>query len=65
MVRTPWHLKEEVEVSCRRVLVWHSNGSEEIFEIDEDLGLSPSEQAIKHFLIKRKGVQDIASLKMI
>jgi Ca2+-binding EF-hand superfamily protein len=66
MVRTPWHLKgEEVDINCRRVLVWHSNGGQEIFQIDADLGMNPSKQSLKHFLTKEKGVQDIAEVKIV
>ena len=37
MVRKPWHIKVHVDIGCRRVLVWHSNGSQDIVTIGDDI----------------------------
>ena len=66
MVRTPWHLKgNEVDINCRRALIWHSNGGQEIFEIDANLGLNPPKPMLIQYLMKEKGAHDIADIKLV
>ena len=65
MIRKPWHLKGDVvNVGCRRALVWHSNGGEEIFELSADVPLSPNKGFLRSYL-KRRGVLDIADVRII
>jgi len=66
MVRSPWHLKsDEVDVGCRRVLVWHSNGAQEIITVGDDIPISSN----KHFLVEKLtndyGVEDISDIKLV
>ena len=49
--------------SCRRVLVQHHDGQQEIVEIKNDLGLGKDPEKIKLALI-RQGVNNIKSIKL-
>ena len=49
--------------SCRRVLVTHMDGSQEIVEVKNDLGLGSDPEKIKMALM-RQGVSSIKSIKL-
>ena len=66
MMRNAWHISGEDDLSnttCRRVLVEHNDGRQEVYEIKDDLGLKlePSDIALR---LERQGVTDIASVKL-
>ena len=67
MIRNAWHINGGsgwmANTSCRRVLVTHMDGSQEIIEVKNDLGLGSDPEKIKLALM-RQGVSSIKSLKL-
>lgn len=67
MIRNAWHISGGsgwmANTSCRRVLVQHHDGQQEIVEIKNDLGLGKDPEKIKLALI-RQGVNNIKSIKL-
>eukprot|EP00946_MAST-07B_sp_MAST-7B-sp1_P001712 g1712.t1 len=67
MVRNAWHISGGngwmANSSCRRVLVSHMDGSQEIVEVKNDLGLGSDPEKIKMALM-RQGVSSIKSIKL-
>ena len=68
MIRNAWHISggkgNAANTSCRRVCVTHSDGSEEICEIMNDLGIGPKDiQKMKKRLIEQ-GVEDIKKITL-
>lgn len=49
---------------CRRVLVVHSDGSEEVVEIKDDLGVAADDIAEMRRRLTAQGVTDIARLEL-
>ena len=50
--------------TCRRVLVIHSDLSEEIVEIKDDLGFDAKDVAATKARLERQGVRDIAEVRL-
>ena len=67
MIRNAWHISGGSgwmsNTTCRRVLVEHHSGQQEIVEIKNDLGLGKDPEKIKLALI-RQGVNNIKSIKL-
>jgi Ca2+-binding EF-hand superfamily protein len=67
MIRNAWHISGGkgwmANTSCRRVLVTHLDGSQEIVEVKNDLGLGSDPEKIKMALM-RQGVSSIRSIKL-
>lgn len=67
MIRNAWHVSGGSawmsNTTCRRVLVEHHSGQQEIVEIKNDLGLGKDPEKIKLALI-RQGVNNIKSIKL-
>jgi len=63
MVRNAWHISggkgQAANTSCRRVLVTHTDGSEEIVEIKNDLGIGPKDTDLMISRLKEQGVKNI------
>merc|ERR1719240_928822 len=66
MVRNAWHISggegQAANTSCLRVLVTHSDDSQEVVEVKDDLGLdvTNTEQIIK--MLHAEGVEDIKAI---
>jgi len=67
MMRNAWHISggegQSANTSCRRVLVRHSDGSQEVCEIENDLGVAGDISEIIRRL-ENQGVRDIASISL-
>lgn len=67
MMRNAWHMSGGEGVSanstCRRVLVVHSDGSQEVVELKDDLGLGKFDTAGISKRLLSQGVRDIANIK--
>jgi len=67
MIRNAWHISGGTgwmaNTSCRRVLVTHMDGSQEIVEVKNDLGLGSDPEKIKMALM-RQGVSSIKTIKL-
>ena len=67
MIRNAWHISGGkgwmANTSCRRVLVTHMDGSQEIVEVKNDLGLGSDPEKIKMALM-RQGVSSIKTIKL-
>jgi calcyphosin len=67
MIRNAWHISGGSgwmsNTTCRRVLVEHHDGTQEIVEIKNDLGLGKDPEKIKLALI-RQGVSNIKGIKL-
>merc|ERR1712031_35930 len=68
MIRNAWHISGGegwcANTSCRRVLVTHSDGSQEVCEIENDLGIDADDiQGMKQRLIDQ-GVENIESISL-
>ncbi len=50
--------------TCRRVLVIHSDLSEEIVEIKDDLGFDAKDIAATKARLTKQGVRDIAEVRL-
>ena len=68
MIRNAWHMSggegAAMCTSCRRVLVTHSDKSEEVCEIMNDLGIGPKDIDIMKKKLTEQGVQDIAKIML-
>ena len=66
MVRSPWHLKsDDVEVGCRRVLVWHTNGSQDIVTLGNDIPALATKEFMIEKLKQDYGILDICDVTAI
>ena len=67
MIRNAWHISGGTgwmaNTTCRRVLVEHNDGRQEIVEIKNDIGVGKDPEKIKLALL-RQGVQDIKFIKL-
>jgi len=63
MVRNAWHISggsgASGNTSCRRVLVTHDDGTEEIVEIENDLGVGPKDVELMIERLTKQGVKNI------
>lgn len=68
MIRNAWHMSggegAAENSTCKRVLVTHSDGSEEIIEIKNDLGLNYRDMNEIKRRLERQGVQDIRKVQL-
>ena len=68
MMRNAWHISGgegwSQNTANRRVLVIHSDGSQEVTEIKNDLGLEADDIAGMIERLKQQGVQDIAKVEL-
>jgi calcyphosin len=68
MMRNAWHMSggegAAANSSCKRVLVVHSDNSEEVVEIKNDLGLNLRDMGEVKRRLERQGVQDIYKIKL-
>lgn len=68
MIRNSWHMSGgdgfTENTTCKRVLVTHSDGSEEIVEVKNDLGLNYRDMNEVKRRLERQGVQDIRKVQL-
>ena len=68
MIRNSWHISggegQAANTSNRRVLVIHGDGSNEVVEIQNDLGVRKKDKQKMIELLKRQGVRDIADIRL-
>lgn len=68
MMRNAWHISggegEAANSSNRRVLVIHSDGSEEVVELTNDIGLNIRKRQDVLAKLRLQGVKDIANFKV-
>lgn len=68
MIRNAWHMSGgdgfAENTTCKRVLVTHSDGSEEVVEIKNDLGLNYRDINEVKRRLERQGVQDIRKVQV-
>lgn len=68
MMRNAWHISggegDAANTSNRRVLVVHSDGSEEVVELVDDLGLNIRKRQDVLAKLRLQGVKDIANFKI-
>lgn len=68
MMRNAWHLSGGTgwneNTSCKRVLVTHSDGTDEIVEVKNDLGLNYRDLNEVKRRLERQGVQDIRKIQL-
>ena len=66
MVRKPWHIKaDDVDIGCRRVLVWHSNGSQDIVTVGDDIPIFARKEYVIKMLTKTYGIMDVCDVKIV
>jgi len=68
MMRNAWHISGGegwcANSSCLRVLVRHSDRSQEVCEVENDLGLDTSDMEDIRSRLERQGVQDIMEITL-
>jgi Ca2+-binding EF-hand superfamily protein len=68
MIRNAWHMSGGEgwcgNTTCRRVLVTHSDGSQEVLEIENDLGLRADDVEGMKDRLRAQGVQDIQKISL-
>ncbi|CAM9328432.1 unnamed protein product [Discosporangium mesarthrocarpum] len=68
MVRNAWHISggqgQAANSTCRRVLVTHLDGAQEVLEIEDDLGVASSDMGLIKKRLQQQGVQEIASVSL-
>mmetsp|Transcript_131584 Transcript_131584/g.319759 ORF Transcript_131584/g.319759 Transcript_131584/m.319759 type:complete len:516 (+) Transcript_131584:166-1713(+) len=68
MMRNAWHISGgegwAANTSCLRVLVVHTDSSEEVVEIEDDLGLRADDMPAIKARLRRQGVRNIAEVKL-
>lgn len=68
MMRNAWHISggegAAANTTCKRVLVIHSDGSEEVVEVKNDLGLKPKDRQDIIRRLQAQGVRDICNIKL-
>jgi hypothetical protein len=68
MMRNAWHMSGgegvAANTTCRRVLVIHSDGSQEVIEINDDFSLGKFDVENIGKRLLSQGVRDIASIKI-
>uniref|UniRef100_A0A7S1CF06 EF-hand domain-containing protein n=1 Tax=Bicosoecida sp. CB-2014 TaxID=1486930 RepID=A0A7S1CF06_9STRA len=68
MMRNAWHISGgegwAENTSCLRVLVVHTDSSEEVVEITDDLGLRADDMPAIKARLRRQGVKNIAAVKL-
>jgi len=68
MIRNAWHMSGGDGVcgntTCRRVLVTHTDGSQEVVEIKNDLGIKASDTDLMIKRLTAQGVKDIKEISL-
>eukprot|EP00636_Phaeomonas_parva_P015118 CAMPEP_0118869868 /NCGR_PEP_ID=MMETSP1163-20130328/13008_1 /TAXON_ID=124430 /ORGANISM="Phaeomonas parva, Strain CCMP2877" /LENGTH=358 /DNA_ID=CAMNT_0006804803 /DNA_START=148 /DNA_END=1224 /DNA_ORIENTATION=- len=68
MIRNAWHISggkgDAQNSSCRRVLVVHGDGSQEVVEIKNDIGIAANDMAGMRKRLLEQGVQDISEIHL-
>lgn len=68
MVRNAWHISGGTgwaeNSTCRRVLVTHGDGSQEVVEVEDDLGIGADDMRAIRFRLEEQGVEDIAEISL-
>lgn len=68
MIRNAWHISGGSgwcqNTSCRRVLVTHSDGSQQVVEIQDDLGISAKDTDKMRRQLEKQGVIDIHKISL-
>jgi hypothetical protein len=68
MIRNAWHISGGKgwceNTSCRRVLVTHSDGTQEVVEIENDIGISIKDKRKMIQKLQQQGVRDIAEITL-
>jgi len=68
MVRNAWHISggegQTANSSNRRVCVTHMDGSEKVYEIENDLGIGPKDTANMIAQLVKQGVKDIKKITL-
>eukprot|EP00941_MAST-03F_sp_MAST-3F-sp1_P004086 g4086.t1 len=68
MMRNAWHISggegAAANTTCLRICVTHSNGSQEVVEVQDDLGLSKNDMREIRRRLEQQGVQDIAEISL-
>merc|ERR1719272_2358650 len=68
MMRNAWHISggegQMENTTCRRVLVIHTDGSQTIEEIKNDLGLKADDMDGMRTRLEQQGVKDIQEIKL-
>jgi calcyphosin len=68
MIRNAWHISggsgTAENSSCLRVLVVHTDGSQEVCEVKDDLGLSRKDFGKIRLKLEAQGVKDIAKISL-
>lgn len=68
MIRNAWHISggegTAQNTSCRRVLVTYKNGSQQIEEIKNDLGIGPNDKEKMKARLEQQGCKDIVKIDL-
>merc|ERR1711988_34234 len=68
MIRNAWHISggegQYANTTCRRVLVTHHNGSQEVCEIKNDLGLAADDLEGMKLRLMGQGIPNIKSISL-
>merc|ERR1712167_23607 len=68
MIRNAWHISggegQYANTSCRRVLVVHSDGAQEVVEIQNDMGITDDDLDLMRERLEAQGVEDIARIEL-
>ena len=68
MIRNAWHISGGegacANTSCRRVLVYHTDGSQTVEEIKNDLGLKADDIKGMTERLKAQGVKNIEKIEL-
>lgn len=68
MMRNAWHIYggtgQSANTSNRRVLVVHSDGSQEVVGIENDLGIDADDIVAMRRALESQGVTDIAKIEL-
>ena len=68
MVRNAWHISggegNAKNTSCRRVKVLHGDGTEKIYEVENDLGIGPKDLDLMRVRLVAQGVEDIKEISI-
>jgi len=66
MIRNAWHISGGegwcANSSCRRVLVTHTDGTQTVEEIKNDLGISDTDKEAMLVNLKQQGIDDVVSI---
>lgn len=68
MIRNAWHISggegAAENTTCKRICVIHSDGSEEVVELKDDLGLRVKDRTDVLRRLARQGVRDVVDYKV-